>query len=219
MTAMNAFGRPDGAWLLSDAAGFRQSGHIHQFHGKVSSDERLRLAIGTSGTVEIGAQGDIQDWMSQQPSQAKALSELPHLLAMLTGYASEAGENGAYEDNDLPRGIRLTIAYWDHFRQVGRVALMADCEALSGGAPVGTLRGASEIFSPRLEANPWPRKSFDPRSDARRLADLQRRTVDEFGVHRVGGCFEVVRVHRDGIEQSIVHRWPDRIGAKIKVAA
>ena len=103
MTAMNAFAREDGAWLLADTGVYDHAGRIVCFASKVAPCERLSLAIGISGRQAEGCICDIEAWLGEQPDQLAALARLPRLVEILRNLDAEAQANGALIGNALPR--------------------------------------------------------------------------------------------------------------------
>jgi hypothetical protein len=203
MTALNAFARPSGAYLLADTGAYHHDGRLLCLQSKVVGCGRLRVAIGYSGRVEIAASEDTGRWLESQSDQATALAGLPEILRQLASFDAEAIQNGAAaRSGDIPEGIRLVVAFWDAVEGRGKCALIANVERLSGGATPFTLRPCKTVFSPPLSDDPWPGHSFVPEADALRLA----------GLHRVGGSFECWRVHAGGVDCTTVCTWPDRVG-------
>lgn len=210
MTAMNAFVRSDGAWLLSDTAGFAADGTVLCHQPMAVPNERLRIAIGWNGATPLRIEEELSPWLARRRDAADALANLPAIAAEI-----EAGMHGS-DFAGHHEGFRLTLAYWDGER--GRVALIGSNERM--GASIGRapyqIRHCSENFTPRLDLSPWPRVGdFDPRSDGKRLAELQRQVRDSDGTIRVGGAFSALRGHATGIEQFEVTCWRDPIGRKI----
>jgi hypothetical protein len=210
MTAMNAFGRPDGAWLLFDGAFYAADGTVIGHHRKAVANERLRAAIGWNGVLPRETARPVRQWLSRQADSAAALANLSGLVADIEA------ELATCEFDGHPEGFRLTLAYWDAERGCGRVALIGSNERM--GASIGRapleVRHISSIFTPRLDPSPWP-DDFDPRAGGKRLAELQRQTRDADGTIRVGGAFTALRVHSTGIERFEIMRWRDPIGRKI----
>ena len=208
MTAMNAFGRPDGAWLLFDGALYAADGTVIGHRRKAVANERLRAAIGWNGTLPPDAAMPVRRWLGHQSDIGAVLANLPALVAEIEAELASCDYDGH------PEGFRLTLAYWDGER--GRIALIASNERM--GASIGRepyqTRHIGSIFTPRLDPSPWP-GDFDPRADGKRLAELQRQVRDVDGTIRVGGTFSALRVHATGIEQVEIARWRDPLGCKI----
>lgn len=212
MTAMNAFGRPDGAWLLSDSAWFAADGTVLLHQPKTLANERLRVAIGCNGVTLLDFADDVRPWLSRQRDTADVLANLPALVAEI-----KASMHGA-DYRGHPEGFRLTLAYWDDERAHGRIAMIGSNTAMGNsiGREPFEVRNCSENFTPRLDPSPWPGVGdFDPRRDGKRLAELQREARHSDGTFRVGGTFTALRVHAGGIERFEIARWRDPIGRKI----
>jgi len=214
MTALNAFARRDGAWLLFDGAQYAADGVVLGHERKAATNERLRAAIGWSGTIPPDVAGLVKRWLNRQIDLAAVLTNLPALVAELDAELATCDYDGH------PEGFRLSLAYWDDELAHGRVAMIGSNERM--GASIGRepheVRHVTEIFTPRLDPSPWPRVGdFDPRRHGKRLAKLQRKVREPDGTHRVGGNFTALRVHADGFEEFEITRWWDPVGVKIIV--
>lgn len=211
MTAMNAFARADGAWIIADTGKYHGAGHVLAFQEKVVTDARLSMMIGTCGRVRDDAGDRIEQWLAEQPDQLTAFARLSALLCTLSDDSDDGEVAG-----DLPDGIRLTVTWWAPATRDGRVAIMATTPDLAGGAQPYELRPASTLFMPSLgDADPWPGHSFDPEADGLALAELQRRAVHDDGTGRVGGQMILYRIDANGITSRELCRWPDTIGDRI----
>jgi hypothetical protein len=212
MTAMNAFGRPDGAWLLFDGALYSADGTVIGHERKAIANERLRVAIGWNGTLPPGVADLVRQWLAHQADAGAVLANLPALTGQIEAELATCDHDGH------PEGFRLTLAYWDATAGHGRIALIGSNERMGASIEREPLevRQCSENFTPRLDPRPWPRiGDFDPRRDGKRLAELQRQVRDSDGAIRVGGTFTALRVHATGIEHFEIARWRDPIGRKI----
>lgn len=211
MTAMNAFARADGAWIIADTGQYHGAGHVVAFQEKVVTDARLSMMIGTCGRAREDAGDRIEQWLAEQPDQLTAFARLSALLCTLADDANDGEVKG-----DLPEGIRLAVAWWAPETRNGRCAIMATTPDLAGGAQPYELRHASTLFMPSLgDADPWPGHTFDPEADALALSELQRRTAHDDGTLRVGGQMILYRVDANGITSRELCRWPDLIGDRI----
>jgi hypothetical protein len=216
MTAMNAFVRANGAYLIADAASYADDGRVMRLGEKVVSSARLRLVIGRCGRLEEGCQREISTWLRSQPSQVSALQNVARLLRELVEHDAEAQTNGASAIvGPIPEGIRLTLAWWDLESNRPDAAIIANVPQLMGGAEPYTLRRVGTLFMPALQPKPWPDHTFDPETDGVKLARIQRNTPDERGIYQVGGRFLRYRVHVGGIDQTTICTWSDRLGRKI----
>lgn len=214
MTAMNAFARQTGAYLIADTAGYRHDGTVLGFAEKVATDARLRMMIGCCGRVGNYAGDRIERWLAGQPDQLTAFARLSALLCDLTDDASEHDAAAG----PLPEGIRLTVAWWADREARGRCAIMASTEALAGGAQPFELRDVATMFMPALsDRDPWPGHSFDPEADGLALAEHQRAVDFDAGNAHVGGQVILYRVDANGITSRELCRWPDRIGRPIRI--
>ena len=217
MTAMNAFARDDGAYLIADTAAYHHDGRVLAFREKVVTDARLAMMIGICGRTARDVEDRIEAWLATQPEQATAFARLSAFLCQLVDEADEADDG---EAGDLPDGIRLTLAWWDADAQEGRCAIMASTPDLAGGAEPFTLRPVRTLFMPALGAvDPWPGHSFDPEADGLALSEHQRRCDHGDGRARVGGQMILYRVDANGITSREICRWPDLIGRPVMVAA
>lgn len=211
MSALNAFARDTGAYILADTAQYHDNGAVLAIGSKVAANADLRIAVGIAGCVEVGAVADASEWLAKQTDQQQALSELPDLLRLLLAHDAEAVGNGALDIcGPIPRGIRIVVALWDKQDNRAKAAIISS-EADLG--PPFTLRPLKSLFSPAFDANPWPGHSFDPCHDAQALAAYQRQVPDESGICRVGGQFECWRIDASGISRETVTDWHDVIGA------
>jgi hypothetical protein len=222
MTAVNAFARADGGWLLVDTASYDHYGNILAIKGHVGHEGKVAVSVGhcvaiaTSGRVAERAVEDIEGWLDQQPDQAAALGNIAELLRVLLSFDAEASANGAEQvSGPIPAGIKLALAWWDHEARRGATGIIVSDTALAPGLEPFRLAKIGTMFSPPLIGDPWPGHTFDPRNDAERMAKLQRCVPDEDGIYRVGGAFEAYRVHADGIEHATVVRWRDSLGKPI----
>lgn len=213
MTALNAFARLGGAYLIADTGHYDGAGRIQYFGTKLHASEPLRLAIGTTGRIETNAPAQIEAWLVSHTDQAAALESLPTLLRALVREDAEAAADGGCDG--LAPGIRLAVVWWDFAESRGCAGVIATPELASGKDPF-ILHRLGTLFAPQLRDDPWPGHSFDPERDALALAGFQRVTPDDDGTFRVGGAMEIVAVTADGIKRSQVLRWPqDRAGRKI----
>jgi len=167
-------------------------------------------AIGWNGSTPLAIADEVKPWLSRQCDSADALDNLPALVA-----AIEA-ELATCEMDGHPDGFRRTLAYWDDERGCGRVALIGSNERM--GASIGhqpyQVRHVGSIFTPSLTPSPWP-DDFDPRTDGKRLAELQRQVRDTDSTVRVGGAFTALRIHAASCESFEIVRWRDPVGRKI----
>jgi hypothetical protein len=215
MTAMNAFARDGGAYLIADTAAYHHDGRIMGFYEKVVTDARLAMMIGICGRAAREVEDRIEAWLADQPDQTTAFARLSAFLCQLVDEAEEEDDG---EAGDLPDGIRLTLAWWDADAQEGRCAIIASTPDLAGGAETFALRPVRTMFMPALEgADPWPGHSFDPETDALALAEHQRRCDHGDGRARVGGQMILYRVAADSITSRELRRWSDLIGRPIMV--
>ncbi len=215
MTAMNAFARADGAWLLSDTAQYDNAGHVIGKGLKVTADERLNLAIGQSGRLAEGSSRDVCTWLATQPNQTQALANIASLVDLLDHRDREAVVHGALIDNPVPKGFRLTLAFWDRRDSRAKCAIIGSNAAMACGSQPRTLRAFKTLFSPPMSPDRWPGHSFNPSTDAAILAKYQRAVTDDRGIYRVGGTFQATRIHSNGIEFRDIHHWPDVVGKKV----
>lgn len=217
MTAANAFARDHGAYLMADTGGYAHDGRLMETRSKIHASGMLAMGLVLSGRHESNAGQEVTNWLAWQPSQVQALTNLPALLRLLADHDAEASTSGLNGDvGAIPQGVRLTVAWWDSKAETGRAAILSSIGDV--GAEPFAPRPVKTMFSPPLSDDPWPGHTFDPRTDAARLADLQRAEVDGMGVHRVGGAFECVRISPAGIERDVVVDWRDRLGVPIRVA-
>jgi hypothetical protein len=57
----------------------------------------------------------------------------------------------------------------------------------------------------------------DPESKLVHILEIQRRKEADDGNHYVGGLATLTTVTRDGVQQRVVHRWPeDKVGERIE---
>lgn len=216
MTAMNAFARDDGAYLIADTAGFHHDGTIRGFVEKVVTDARLAMMIGVCGRAARGVEDSIEAWLANQPDQPTAFARLSALLCQIV---DEADQEDDGKSGDLPHGARLTVAWWASDEQEGRCAIIAPTPDLAAGAQTFEIRRVGTIFMPALEgADPWPGHSFDPEADALALAELQRDCDHGDGRSRVAGQMILYRVDADGVTSREICRWPDCVGHQVRVA-
>jgi hypothetical protein len=196
MTASNAFARSDGAWLFYDTATYDDDGFIRKLGTKVVSNDRMRLAIGFCGRVPRDMQEEASAWLDAQPSQA---------------------------DANKP-GIRLLVAWWDI---KGHCAVISNDDELGSDFPPFVLHTVRNVTSPAPEFGQWfdfdddlgAGYDFVPIRDGAMLGELERRQPNDSGGYRVGGSFERIHVHADGIDRATVVQWHDRIGRPIRIGA
>lgn len=217
MTAINAFARDDGAYLIADTAGFHHDGTILGFHEKVVTDARLLMMIGICGRAARGVEDSIEAWLAAQPNQATAFACLSSLLCQIVDEAEQEDDG---KSGDLPHGVRLTVAWWAVDGEEGRCAIIASTPDLAAGAQAFEIRRVGTMFMPSLEGpDPWPGHSFDPEADALALAEHQRDCDHGDGCARVAGQMILYRADASGIASREICRWPDLIGHQVKVAA
>lgn len=73
MTAMNAFARPDGAYLISDTGRFMSDGTIAGFGSKVAFSNRLKVMAGHSGLPGPNCHENVQCYLDIAETQSAAL--------------------------------------------------------------------------------------------------------------------------------------------------
>ena len=233
MTAMNAFARPDGAYLIADTGQYQSDGTISGFANKVARSNRLSFMIGHSGMPGPNCQANLEHMLEGCEDQAEVMARIPGLLRDLEADAEDlrqahyASNKRAiargYPESDLPAefpsGIRLFMAWWDQDLGHGRCAAMSSVDNhLSEGIAAFELKRFGTLFTPALEQDKWPGHTFEPMADAKRLAPLQRRAKFTNGAHMVGGDFVLYRASATGIAFEIVKNWPDEVGQPVNLA-
>lgn len=70
-----------------------------------------------------------------------------------------------------------------------------------------------------LIAASWPigvdRDKRDAETDLLHMMEIQRRKKMDDGLYYVGGEVTMTTITRDGVEQRLVHTWPDRVGEPV----
>lgn len=219
MTAFNLWVCPAGAYLLSDQAFYHNDGTVLDIASKVSANDRLRVAVATSGTSYLGMTEEISKALDTFPTQAAALKGMPDVMRLLQASLDNHFARDGAETNGLQDPfVQALVAVWsvEHDRPEGYVIASAAGTMPPGYAPY-SLRGVRCIVSPPTVGAPHPGAggAFDPRVDGRRLIKAQRALRDAGGMRRVGGAAELIRVCAHRIERSIIWRWQDQIGEVI----
>jgi hypothetical protein len=101
MTAMNAFGREDAAYLIADTASYGMDGTIVGLGNKVAHSARLLLAIGHSGAPGLDCQANIECFVQSRVSQSEVFDQLADFLRDL-----EADANGGCRKTNFPSSNR-----------------------------------------------------------------------------------------------------------------
>ncbi len=215
MTAANIFLLPDRACLLTDTGKYNDAGEMLATGRKVASSERHRVAIATAGIGYLGMDADLARWMDEQPSQAALLQRLADRGRALNSELSELSAEPDSHHRAMP--LQMFVALWHAQRDQPETYIMgAPGSEFGPSYTPWTLAGVAEVISPRADRSLYPHPGFDPRRDGLRLIEAQRAYKDERGAHRVGGQAELTEVTRDGINQSVLRVWPDKLGQMIK---
>jgi hypothetical protein len=188
MTALNVIVGGTGAYIVSDTAVYPRESHIARcFAPKVATIPHLPAAVGVSGPAGLA-----HLFGSMLYVEATELDEL------MTGRTTElVGAAGQL----LGTAARIVIAGWS--RCDGAVAWH-----LTGDRFVPIRRGGI-YASPAEGAAGWSPVPEDDPGFAASLVDLVGRQRDRFPV---GGAVTLTTVRAEGIEQRVLHRWPDRAG-------
>jgi hypothetical protein len=226
MTAVNAFQNERIAWLMTDAAGYDRDGTVLSFYQKAYALPSCRAAIGVRGSSIL------------PPLLASALSQRFHSFDSLTdgvsaylrrSYTKEIAPHlginadfecviaGWSESADRPKLFFLTKVAGSRFEPF---KLYEEPGAIIAPMPSVDVMRAAGMREDITSYN------FDPSRDAIPLMEAQRRSkgvIKNSASHNeiapVGGYLLLTEITRNGVHQQVIHRWRDRIGSPIDLAA
>ncbi|VVT07379.1 conserved hypothetical protein [Sphingomonas aurantiaca] len=215
MTAITAFAQPSAAYLLTDGALYHPDGVVASICSKTLIAEAIRLAIAPSGRcTSVDIAGELE--RAGAASQAAVMVAIPAALWRIRA----ANVADATPDPDM----QVHVALWSERADEPQIWMIAtnrpECWGpyrpgtwLRVDAIVGGDASADDILgrSVRLD-DP---ASFDPVADCAALIDYQRAAPWPDGRHYIGGMAELVTVSRSSVSQTILRRWPDKVGALI----
>jgi hypothetical protein len=217
VTAANLIVCERAAYLLTDSATYRSDGTIIDLQSKVVTAPELRIAIASAGEVWDTKDDLIREWIGWAGSADKAVGEFPTLVALLNDdlkdYYRRHGTPMRPASEWPPQHVfRLVVAIWSAERR--QPEGYAICSR--GWLPQGpTLRfiqppedGGLDFYSP----------DFDPERDGLALLEAQRRFVDAYGGHIVGGTAQLTTVTEASVSTVTLKQWPDEIGRPITPA-
>jgi hypothetical protein len=231
MTALNAYRLKDKVVLHSDVAIYDETGRVVQASPKVCTFPHIGVAIGVRGAKFAYAHlaptfaamfGSIDEMRDHRPLQAMVpilrenleLMRAPTLFEFLVvGWSPEKDGPDSFMLSSIPDGeLAYTLTEIEAFTAAPSpdfAAMLTACRP--------ELRQAAESPDELMTI-------FDPDIDGLMILDNQRRLTFEFvpggeKFHGVGIAALSTTVTRDAIEQRVIRRWPDRIGARITPAA
>jgi hypothetical protein len=218
MTAINAFADANGAYLMCDTAAYRADGRVTNWVNKAVLMPHLGFAFAMTGTLD--AAGVMTDLLSK-------FSSFEDLMERGGATIKAAWDDDdfyfSYRDPELVH-FRLFVAGWVKSQACGGVFALSTRD--EPGQEAFYLNGNSPLYlspgrvAPQLDAvgvtiNGALAPGLEPVDRLTRIIDLQRKqeTRDTEDQHPfvVGGHAIFTQVGENGIIQSTVRRWPDKI--------
>jgi hypothetical protein len=213
MTALNAFVAADTVHVFSDGGIYNEQGKMVCLKAKVDLLASMSGVIASTGPVDLSRSLAFVLGKENPATFDELLSGLHGYLAAAVGILEVAKETGL-------ETFEIIIAAYDEAEDRPRLA-RAVC--VDGKITVGE----SNLFrSPKLAPGDIPDYDTDkPRESGLALLEAQRRAlcgilaIPGSAAHVVGGVAHHTVVSRDGVTTSIIRRWPDVVGEKLRVAA
>lgn len=244
MTAINIVKQRNRVHLVTDAAYWGPDGRIGCFGAKMFPLPNLPAVIATRGPLtapfEFGLRFSVA-FTSFDDMVDRIEDELPDIYeACLQQFAEELGAMA---------NVDLILAGWSAARNRPEAylihsapnfcpleerveELLADGDVINPDAFKLQELDGPIVFAPTVLHEKRAKAGFDEYANERdyptmlghmrTLLELQRREVgewDDVEFYAVGGYATITTVTKNGIEQSVFHRWPeDRVGELIKPA-
>ena len=210
MSAIAMFTATDGSsiHLITDGAYYDAEGRVRAIKSKVTTCDRLRMAVAVTGNVDSGT---VARHLASATTQREALQLVPSITSNL--HAANA-YLWPHDGDAWHLHLMLFVATWTEERGAEGWVCASGPEWLGDGYKPGTLAGVSELSSPPISDSAW--LAHDPEQGARRVLTEQRFCTDAHnGQCCVGGFGEMATVDAIGVRTVRLIEWPDKVGERI----
>jgi hypothetical protein len=221
MTLLNILRRGDRIHLLTDGAGLNDDALIDRFVSKVAIYPHLDTAIGFRGVHQVST------LFLSSFNSARSFDELRSTFRV-TVKRQLAGIGDAVTRMHGPTAIQFDIAVvgWSRKNAAPCGFFMSSTDR--PGMPAFKVIEVDSLITPSTDelyaelAPALADPAFNVERDMVGLAEKQRcRVIEPYGPKQiptslVGGFLQLTTVGEHEIISKIIHRWPDRVGTKIK---
>ncbi len=223
MTAINCIPQGKRGYLYTDTAHTHaQTGAVLFLGPKMLIGRGFPWVIGIAGYTS--ALGHLMTVMNDDPPRnvSGMVRATPAILERTLELSAD--------QPGIAQSLGLTILAWDARKGCARAFLIDNDGSVTGGLGVApfeavevdwSVTGGDPAHVLGRPVNVRDRRSFDPHADGIALMEGQRRemrwgpTPSAAQCPRIGGEIQLATVTRDGVEHSILHQWPDRVGEGI----
>lgn len=226
MTACNLFVRDRAAYLLTDWASYRPDGVVVALKPKVIELPALRMAIMCSGETWETRTPIVKAWMERSANADAAVRSVPALMSVLR---ADLADNYRRRGLPVPSGkewppqayFDLYVAIWsaERHRPEGYAISSRGGHSPNSSELPGRVfqieRHTQPPFKGELAPDPYS-PEFEPERDGLALLEAQRRYVNHYCGHIVGGAAQMTIVSEEGVSTTILREWPDEIGRRIE---
>lgn len=244
MTALNLFCQGQNAFMLTDAAVTDANGVLLSTRPKILMLRRARMAICWTGFAPMPVRGAkaassaagarmtaalrSQGVEAQQADQATIMKAMPGALRSMHVENMTLMPDATQE----MASIAIGVALWNEAS--GPMVVMGQTESMGNLPAYSFMRmhyylsadqdeDASSLLLRALgrSANVSDPADFDVRRDGLALLEAQRRICKSYSglnYYGIGGKAVVVRVSKHGVSDSMLRRWPDKVGHTISPA-
>lgn len=217
MTALNVWIKPKAGYVVTDTAQYSpEDGRVLGFTAKAIGLPSLRMILAASGMLSLTRLGEELDRHPQR-TQADVKAAIPKVIRTL----SEANERDHPALAPEYRAITIKAVCWNRLAKRAEVSVCAtDAEHLHAGLePWRLYTGRGSLLHPDLEDGEGFSR-LDPETEAVGVLQRQREQVRKTALNGarfpiVGGRVHLLKVNAVGVEQAILHEWPDKVGEVI----
>ncbi len=227
MTALNVITQPDAAYILTDTAAIDPDGRVVAFASKVFVSERARLALAFTGWTP---ETRFNERHTRCAAFVNSMGDPAVALERIAQFASELWRQNADEmEIGSPMHLSLVVAFWSEERGQPEAWLIQTdslskghtpkpvrlCQYVAADPLTGLIPGLADGLALADVSDPC---RFDPMRDCLPLIEAQRRLPDaeREGEFNIGGQAELYQIDRRGVTRTVLARWSDRIGQKIR---
>jgi hypothetical protein len=226
VTAANLFVRDRAAYLLTDWASYRPDGVVLALKPKVIEFPELRLAMMCSGETWETRTPIVKAWMERSANADAGVRSLPALASVLR---ADLADDYRRRGLSVPSGkewppqayFDLYVAIWsaERHRPEGYAISSRGWHFPSIRELPGQLyqieRHIQPPYKDELAPDPYS-PEFEPERDGLALLEAQRRYVNHYSGHIVGGAAQLTIVSEEGVSSMMLREWPDGIGRRIE---
>ncbi|OBQ58032.1 hypothetical protein EFV37_13160 [Mesorhizobium loti] len=221
LSALSSAISPDAVIVLTDGAVYDRDGTLLKVARKVAVSERLPLAVAYRGNLDFGEdvsqriiaaaeRSGFDQMLAEIAAALPWLPSSPMLEVLIAGVSETAGPmHRMFQNRPAKYGCAPSTLidpgplHWG-FGTDGRAITL---QAMGVPAPAGgqtiqawlSMHGVS-IFE-YFRNFPVPIDPFDANTDRQ---------------HLIGGILDITVVKRGSVSTTMLHRWPDKIGEKMK---